>query len=176
MRIIIFLFFLLPINLLAQSESNNFKIDDTGLIWQRVFESNQSPKTIYANLKQQKELVNVELIDSVIVGDISELSLMYKEAGLKWGNTAVYVSGMNTFASFKIDFKENRYRVTISGIKMTMKSSLERNRNNESFTSLQDIEVKNGIIKPGFLKKESVAYNYSFIQLFKPKNRSNDNW
>lgn len=176
MKKLLLILFFIPFVGMSQSLSDLFIIKDNNLIWQKVYESETGIQEVFSNIKSSGYVSSVEIANNEIYGDIKDLKLLYKEAGLKWGNTAVYVSGMNAYASFRIELKEGRYRVTVSSIKMASQKSIGAFQNNNSFTSLSDLATRNGLIKDSFIKKEGLAYGYTFNEIFKPKSKTDDNW
>lgn len=160
----------------AQDSFNNFKVTESNdLIWQKVYDIDVTTRDMYSYIKSIGSIKGIEMSEGVIYGEISELSLLYKEAGLKWSNTAMYVSRLNTFASFNIDFREGRYRVTVTGVKSAMPNTLEVTRNSISYTDLKDLAFSKGKVKKSFIDKESKAFDYTFNKLFEYK-KTDDNW
>jgi hypothetical protein len=175
MKNILLILFIIPVTLIAQSSDINFKLIDGNIAWQKVYDNPVDINTYFAKIKSTSSINNVELSNEVIFGEINQLSHEYKQAGLKWASTAIYVSGMLTNAKFRVEFKDGRYRVTVSDIRM-----IQRNVNQLTLTSsneiaLQNIEVKNNEVKPKFLQKEGKAYDYSFNKIFEYKSEEDKN-
>ena len=114
MRNLIFLFLTLPVLAFGQlREFESFKVQNSKLIWQRVFED-QSSITAFAHLFSEIHQKD----DQSITGRLSKTNYrpFLKTIGKNWGNTAVILWRSEYDATATIEIKDGRYRITLSDI------------------------------------------------------------
>lgn len=125
---------LFPFICLSQIKQNdtNFFIENNKVIWQKVYElPNTSADSVYKifhkkvfiNLKTQ----NQQYIDNISSFEISDDLVNYKKYGGSNMGTAMYAQYYYNYLVV-VEFKENKYRVTIKEINIDNKSPLARDR------------------------------------------------
>ena len=76
-------------------------------------------------------IIQASISDDQIEGSFKDLPIDFRKYGYKWGNVALWILHPAS-ASFTIQFKENKYRVVLKGIKTTVATnSMEFNFNND---------------------------------------------
>ncbi|WP_282070909.1 hypothetical protein [Polaribacter atrinae] len=177
MKSIIFLFylpFLIGFNL---SSTDNFEIENSKLIWQKVYETELTNEQLKERIKSSGNFKNLELNKDRIIAEITNLSIDYKGYGSSEMSTPIYVARNNLNSFVQIEFKENRYRVTIKNIKLTQKYEDALSNQGE----MTDIEVfalkkRNTEFKSSFLKKTSKIINFTFEKITEFKVKDKEKW
>ena len=170
--------FILPILLVFnQSETNNFKIDNGKLVWQKVYETELTKNELIGELKSSGNFKNIEENENGILTEIENLSLDFKGYGSSEMSTPMYIARNSVNSFVQIEFKEKRYRVTIKNIKLTRKYDDALSEQGE----ITDIEVfalkkRNTKFKSSFLKKPAKIINFTFEQITELKKTEKDKW
>lgn len=181
MEKLILILILIPFACFSQSETNNFKIEGSEFIWQKVYDTRLSFDDITKELRAKGELsiTDIDKDGSSISGDFSEIKPDVKGAGLKDMSTPMYASRTVMSGNFRIDFKEGRYRTTVSRVKVVFMDQLQITRTVNDYSWLAYFGVANNKIDPKFLKKGAKAFDYTFNRMFDtsvPVIKSNDDW
>ena len=159
------------------SEYENFKIEDRKLIWQKVYETEFSKDEIIKSIKESGIIKEIEYLENSLTGTIENLDLDFKGFGNTEMNTAMYIS-RSYFKSFVlIEFKENRYRMTLKEMKLVQKYSDGLNEEGE-ISELGDYSIKNNNLdfKKSFKKSPSGILNFTFDKVFEIKKKKKSNW
>lgn len=108
-KYIILLFLILTSAPLYSQSTNylNFKIEGNEIIWQKVIEIKTSKDEYVNNLKTKEFFINLNSNDNTIAGRTNKKDLKIKSP---------YWSSFPFDCFTKIEFKENRCRITISKI------------------------------------------------------------
>ena len=148
-----------------------FKVVDNEIVWQKVFTSdvkdlqNAFRKQVVASL----QLENLQEIGSTISFVVKDEKIDFKKYGGTWGGTAIFLQYPQNFLVV-IDFKDNRYRVTIKSIKVDFSSA------NLGIDKLDEIILKKGKFKnTKYMKKSLSYYHRHFTEKFTLKQK-NDDW
>ena len=161
------------------SETDNFEIENGKLIWQKVYETELTNEQLKERIKNSGNFKNLELSENGIIAEITNLSIDYKGYGSSEMSTPIYVARNSLNSFVQIEFKENRYRVTIKNIKLTQKYE-DALSNQGEMTDLEVFALKkrNTEFKSSFLKKPSKIINFTFEKLteFKVKAKDKDKW
>lgn len=166
----------ISIPLLAQ-ETNNFKIENNSLIWQKVYGEKIPAEYIVKQLKSNGDIDNLEFSNNQLTGKL-DIPANYKSAGFSEMNIPMYIPRNNIVCAVTIVFKENRYRVTLRNIKLkaTMEDPLTKIGEVSNLDSYA-LKRGNSEFKNQFLKNPSKIYNYTFNKIFDIKEKkSDDNW
>lgn len=156
--------------------NNNFLIEDNKLIWQKVFEKQLDFDELQKEIKETGIIENMEVSNISIIGDLRQLSIDYKGAGYNGANTPIIITRSNLTAYCLIEFKENKYRVTLRNINLIQKSDDVLFKMGEK-TSLDIMAIKDGNFRKAFIKTSSVIIDYSFSNAFSlSTDKKNDNW
>lgn len=97
----------------------SFRIENKELIWQKVYETKYEndglvtafKTSVISNMKKD----NLQEVGNRITFEVNGDQVDFKKYGGKWGNTGIFVQYPINYL-VQIDFKENRYRVTIKDI------------------------------------------------------------
>lgn len=101
---------------------NNFKLKN-GIIWQKEYETTLSADELIKAIYTSNRFTDIMHIDSVtIIATVKMISYDYKNYGLSYGNTPMYISQMCLGPAFiVIDIKSDKYRVTAKNIMLTQR-------------------------------------------------------
>ena len=149
----------------------DFKIESNKLIWQKVFDLDISKDDFIKNLKLSGNFYDIEY-DSFISTNIKEVPIDYKASGYKVANTPMYISSSNIIGDVIIEFKEEKYRVTVSNIKL--KGNIPNLAVHQTMVELKDYAVKNNEFKKAFKTKHYVIFDNQIHDMFKVV--ALDNW
>jgi hypothetical protein len=171
MNLIYVLFFSLSLTVSAQID---FSIDNGSVIWQKVYDT---PITSESAVKMLHDgpITNIEQHDGYLTGEIENLSLDSKGAGMKLMTTPFYISGSNYDAKVRIEIKDGRYRVSISNIILTQKTNAGIFKLGETY-SLEEMVVMRGKFKKAFVKKHAQVFTFTFDKIFTPSISSPEEW
>lgn len=161
----------------AQEELENFQIENNSLVWQYVFETDLSFKELTEKIKESGVLENPEITDDKIISKTKQLKVLYKEAG--FGSTW-YVVGYFIQPMAKIEFKESRYRVTLTNMSLHLNQTSPVAGIAEK-TVLEQFALNGSKTKftRQFIKKSSKIYNFTFNKEFhfnKTTNIEDEEW
>jgi hypothetical protein len=149
-----------------------FKVMDNEVIWQKIFTSevedlqNAFKKEVVTNM----QLENLQEIGNTISFNVKGENIDFKKYGGTWGGTAIFLQYPQNFLVV-IDFKDNRYRVSVKSIKIDFSSSGVDGINN-----LEDYILKKGKFKNTKYLKKMLGYchrHYTSKFTIKVKN---DDW
>lgn len=128
------LFLLLPLYGFSQLKQTdtNFFIENNKVIWQKIYElPNTNADSIY-KIFQKKVLINLktqnqQYLDNILNFEIVDDLVNYKKYGGTNMGTAMYAQYFFNYLAV-VEFKENKYRVTIKEINIDNKSSFSRDK------------------------------------------------
>jgi hypothetical protein len=119
----------------------NFKITESGFIWNKIYEQKNDKlltyfkKTVISNLKTD----NLQEVENRLSFEIKEDNVDSKKYGGTWGNTLIPLKFPLHYLVV-IDFKENKYRVTVKSIKANYGIQV-------GFVDFSDVVSRKGEIK-----------------------------
>lgn len=156
MKLLLFIFF--PIAVFSQETLN---IEDGEITWKKVYETNLSEGEIKTSLRANSTL---NPISDNFSGTSNLVSLKCEET------IPIYLEGKIQFFVL-IEFKENRYRVSVSDINVIPDETTEvfGVRSTEDGKALEDYQIRNN----GEFRKNNMASNTRncienyFLDLFK---------
>ncbi|SHH89603.1 hypothetical protein SAMN05421866_4175 [Chryseobacterium oranimense] len=170
------------------SQEKAFTIVNKQVSWQKIYESTKSALEIKKILMTNGKIKfnNNESDNNNLSGDISDFIMDFKGAGYTRMGTPNYLSNSSKFSgNFKMEFKEGKYRVSISNIKFKGDSwslysggigvSSNGDDNLESFALTKDREY----FKGQFQGRSSSIIDHSFSDLFdvsKYDIKNDENW
>jgi hypothetical protein len=161
-----------------QNENQNFQIENGGLIWQKIYENEINQDDLVEQLETSGKFENINKSDNQITANFSNLTIDYKGFGSSEMNTPMYIARSYTNGFVIIDIKENKYRITIKGIKLIQKYSDGLSDGGE-MTDLETFALKQGNSKfrTSYLKKPAEILNFTFQNLTNFKSRiKDDKW
>ena len=171
------LLFLLGIPILSFSQKlvdtlYTFRVvDNSQIVWQKVFSSdiddlqNSFKKEVVTNL----QLENLQELGNTISFTVKNENIDFKKYGGTWGGTAAFIKYPHNFLVV-IDFKENRYRVTIKLIKIDFSSE------DLGIIDLETFLLKKGKLKNNKLSKVSLSYYHKHFSDKFTLKQINDDW
>ncbi len=166
MKLLLFLFYLPFIIGFNQSDTDNFEIENGKLIWQKVYETELTNEQIIGEIKKSGNFKNIEISEDGVFAEFKNLSFDFKGFGSSEMSTPIYVARNSANAFVQIEFKENRYRVTIKNIQLTQKyDDALSNQGEMTDIELYALRKKNTEFKKSFLQKPSQIINFTFIQI-----------
>ena len=151
-------------NSFAQS---NFKTEDATIVWQHVYETNESD-LIINQLKSAKETANL----------IFENRLIYGVTDFYNDNKSLYTNSIHYY--LKVEVKDDKYRVTISDIAFKGVETTYGTKN-IAFSKQEDYELNKWYInKKGTIKKSKIAFldklSANFENKYKINKTLNEEW
>ena len=123
-----------------KTEYLNFKLtEDKDLIWQKIYETDASLEDVLKFLKHNSFTSDLELNGSTVTGRSGKTKLS--------STKGVVMAAYQSFDVFiKIDFKDNRYRVTINDLQFDPMGTSVRsgmfNVNQSNVYTLNDLAVR----------------------------------
>ncbi|AOW18422.1 hypothetical protein LPB03_13580 [Polaribacter vadi] len=123
------------------TDTLNFKVTENSLIWNKVYNQENDKlltyfkKTVISNLKTD----NLQEVENRLSFEIREDNVNTKKYGGTWGNTLIPLKYPLHYLVL-IDFKENKYRVTVKSIKANYGMQL-------GFVEFSDVVVRKEQIK-----------------------------
>lgn len=166
MKTLLFTLFGSMFFLLNSPNIDNFSIKNGVLIWQKIYDTELSKEQLIHAIRSSGDFSNISVYKDNLIAEISELSLSHKEYNAIAGVKAPHYAIHKYLKSYVvIDFKENRYRVTIKSIKFTPKDfSLEfGSRIFEAEEIFLDSTTGN--FNNRFLKKGSKIMDFTFQKI-----------
>lgn len=168
-RIFFLVFLLIPVLAFGQEESF-FSLNDGGLIWQKVYESNASPESVSRGLMSSGYFSDIKSAEGLVTAEMSGVHLLYKDLGYKRMRLPLYVVNDTYSAFVMVQIKDGRYRVTLSRILA----------HNSSFGDchLDEFAVSDGEIDAKFLVQAGRIAGYTFNSLLSNLgiNDEDDDW
>ena len=163
--------FYLELSLAEHIDSSYFKIKDGKLIWQKVFLKDNKDlighfsKQVISNISKD----NLQQVGNRMSFEIKEDKVEYKKYGGTWSNTLAHLNVPISYLVV-IDFKENKYRVTISFIKSFFGLNI-------GYLHLSDVSLKNGSLTKKKIVLRGLRFlNVHFVKKFLIVNNEKDDW
>ncbi len=170
---------------IALGQEENFTLNNQQVKWSKVFETTKTKQKIKNEIENRNNLKIISVNDSLIVGEFSNLLMNYKKAGFSYMGTPIILNETNKFnGSFKIEFRENRYRATIWDLNSKgLNTSLYSEGigfNSDITTSLEQLLLKNNKeeFRKNFYKINGKILDTTFNDLmnFTAETSNNDKW
>jgi len=160
----------------SDTEFLNFKINSNGdLIWQKIYESNVTLEELQQYFSNESFTSDIKLIDDKFSGQSKGKKLGAKTSQWK-------TLGANLFfeAFIIIDFKEDKYRVTLTDMKFSpvQKHNLWMGGTQNVSTTFEEFFVRKGEFwKPKPVKNSLTLYDKEFDNVFTLKeNIIKEDW
>lgn len=176
--ILLSIIFLTALSIVAQESVNNFIPENNKIVWQKVFETNLDKAQLLDIIKVSGVFENYDIEDDKISGQINPVDADFKGAGFSEMSTPIYIARSFFDGYLIIEFKENRYRVTLKNIMLIQQYDDGLSKAGEK-TTIETYAIKNGQneLKKAFTKSPSVILDYTFTNIFNFKlTENNDNW
>lgn len=181
----ILFFTLLICSNIISAQIENFTLENRQVTWNKVFETPKTKEIIKNEIEGRNNLKITSVTDNSIVGEFSNLVMNHKKAGFSYMGTPIILNETNKFnGSFKIEFKENRYRATIwnlssKGLNTTLYSG-GIGMGSEISTSFEELLLKSNReeFRKNFYKVNGKILDTTLIDLmdFTVETIKNDKW
>lgn len=169
---------LLTLSLRAQESTNNFSLENNKVIWQRVFETDMEFGTLVERIRESGVLLNFTIGDNKVMGDFKPIEADYVGAGYSEMTTPMYIARSFFKGYAVIEFKDEKYRVTLKNIMLAQKYDDGISDEGEKST-LESWAVKRrkSEFKRAFSKSPSKILNYTFTETYTfIPSTNNDSW
>lgn len=151
----------------------NFYVENSDLIYQVVFDtivSIAASREYYNSLPKAK---NVQVFDGYITAEFENEPIDCRKYGRKWGTTPILFNHDNFSGKVKLEFKSDRYRLTIFGIK-TVANSIHGTTGDLSSYALKKNRTE---IRPPWATDDLLGLiNDFFLDNFKVKSTTKKDW
>lgn len=181
MKKIFLLLLFMPLLGYSQYDNNNFKIEGSEFIWQKIFETKLTFDEVIKEVRSKGEL-NINDIDSngnSVSGTFSEIRPDVKGSGMKDMTTPMYASRTVMSGNFRIDYKDGRYRATVSRVKVVFMDQMQITRTVNDYSWLAYYAVANNKLDNKFIRKGSRPFDFTFNRMFDtsvPVVNNTDDW
>ncbi|MHC6200328.1 hypothetical protein [Elizabethkingia miricola] len=177
---------LLALSTVAYGQLEGFTSNNRQVIWQNIYETSLSFDNIKDVISKNKGIFkDIAFSENSIDGLIENVDADYKGAGYTFMGTDILLSNSAIQSHFTIDYKEGKYRVTLSKIEFKTKNTINAGyglnmMSSNGVNTLEPVALRNGKdeFKSGFEGKFSKTLNYTFKNLFEltKYKKSEDNW
>ncbi len=158
-------------------DTKGFKISNSQLIWQKVYESTETIDQLTTRLKEDGNVKNIEVTDHTIFGNLDDLYADYQGAGYGRAVTPMMLLSQQIICTVTIEFKTNKFRVTIKNMKLKNTSPTPLSPVGEVEPIETYVLKKKGTqFKTGFLNACATILNHTFNKIFENKIEEEDNW
>lgn len=156
-------FVMIQLSSIAQEISNNFVLENRSFKWTHIYETTLSYHELVESIQSSGYFKEIIVNENYIICDFKPYMIDYKMHGYKTMLTPFYISQNVLLGSIKIDYKENKYRVTINNIQFIQDFNTPMAKQGE-MTSFEFWVLNNkGKIKYGFYNDGSDIMNKDFI-------------
>lgn len=148
----------------------NFKIEKNKLVWQKVFNIKTTKKSFVKQTITNLKYENLQELDNTISFSVYNDIIDFKKYGGKAMFTTFHVQEPKEYLVV-IDFKEDKYRVTIKQITVDYVNSLKTK------APLDELIIKNNKIKNSKRnRKDLMYYQKHFIEKFTITETKKEDW
>lgn len=179
------LLFLGMISSFAFGQTENFKVANQQIEWQKIYESDKSSAELISTLKGTGKFKISEESATAISGTFENVQADYKGAGFTTVGTNIAILNSTIQGYFAVDFKDGKYRVTLKNLNTKAISTIGQDliipiMEANALYSFEYLGLKKGTddFNSTFKNKPIKVYDYTFTNLFdlsKHENK-NDNW
>lgn len=159
----------LVISMFISGLPHNFKIESNNLIWQKVYDSDNSIYELYESLRQQGNYEKIYIVRDEVIFTINFESKNELEAhGYKKWNYPSYLKPGGKFTGY-LQKKEGKYRVTITNV--------DFNWNGDFVENIDDAALKKGAMKDNTRAKKVIQlFDRYFNEKFDFSKTNTQNW
>jgi hypothetical protein len=148
----------------GQTESENFKIENGSLYWQKVYQKDSL-----------MNVIDLYMNAGNLTGDLKPFEADFKGAGYSEMKIPMYVPRTEIHGIISIETKKDRYRITIKDIKLVQSYDDGLSKKGDE-TALSFFAIKdNTSFRPNFLKSAIIIYNFTFQKRL-TLSINNDSW
>lgn len=98
------------------TDFGHFKIENSDLIYQHVIDTTISPNAALKYLRSLPGTHKVQLVDDFITAEFENLVVDARRVGRNWFMTPAIIENYKLSGKLLLEFKEKRYRLTLSGM------------------------------------------------------------
>ena len=159
----------LVISMLFSGLLHNFKIESNNLIWQKVYDSENTIFELYESLRQQGNYEKIYIVRDEVIFTINFESKNELEAhGYKKWTFPSYLKPGGKFTGY-LQKKEGKYRVTITNV--------DFNWNGDFVENIDDAALKKGEMRENTRTKKVIQlFDRYFNEKFNFSNIEEQNW
>ena len=175
--ILILLMLISQISNSQKLEFDNFIFDNGKVKWQKVYNSKLEKNDIIQFYQKSGIIREFNYSENLITGLIEKTGIDYKQYEKSFSSPEPYITNSFLSCFITIEFKQNRYRLTLTDLKLIQKYE------NDSRKLGQIGELKDYVIKSNdsdytrlFKKISSKIFNNTFDKLFEIKISDTDEW
>ena len=150
--------------------THNFKIESNNLIWQKVYQSENSIHDLYEALRQQGNYEKIYIVRDEVIFTINFESKNELEAfGYRSGSYPNYIKPGGKFTGY-LQKKEGKYRVTITNI--------DFNWNGDMVENIDDAALRKGEIRENARAKKVIQLfdRYFNAKFDFTRTTTSENW
>lgn len=149
--------------------NHNFKIESNNLIWQKVYENENSIHDLYESLRQQGNYEKIYIVRDEVIFTINFESKNELEAhGYKSSSYPSYIKPGGKFTGY-LQKKDNKYRVTITNV--------DFNWNGDLVENIDDATLKKGELRDNNRTKKVIQlFDRYFNSKFDLVKNNEQNW
>ena len=159
------------------SIKTHFKTDETGLIWQKIFETDLTYDKIVNFVQDSGNFEAIIVDENKIKCELKEFDIDYKAVGGSYMSTPIYIS-RNRFTCFAlIEYQHGKYRVTLK--KFILHQNIDdpfARKGDTDPLDLYAIKKKTGEVKSGFISDANKYIDFTLNKLFTFKEKSETKW
>jgi len=168
-------FFILFVGSLNAQEINGFQISSGKLEWIKVYESSLIQSEVIAILRENGKIFNIEESEGRIIADVAKIEADYKGFGKSEMSTPIYIARNWIEGKLIIEFKVDKYRVTLKDLLLYQKYSDTLSEMGESSTLDTYASSAKGF-KNSFTKSPSEILDFTFTKEFLFERNKNSDW
>ncbi len=159
------------LTIFAQQHPETFSVRDGDIIWQKVYDSSLDSSAVATTLQGNAHLSDFENTPLGLACKVNLGRLDYQGAGFRYIQTVALVTSTQAAGQALLQFREGRYRVTVSMI--VFNSDIQAL---PTVTLADFLGNKNSIQNVFFSKNTAAILDYNLNRLFLIVETENDEW
>jgi hypothetical protein len=162
----------------GQENEFNFKAIEGIVIWQKVFDNEMNQDEIIQKLINSGIFSDYVITEDGLTGNLRMFDPDYKAAGFTFMQTTYVIKGYHHSGYVSVNFKENRYRVTVNRFTLSKQCDDALGKQGEiDYIETYAFNNQNELSKT-FFKYIAPVYDYSLTKMFTPLQLSEEdgNW
>lgn len=150
---------------LQKTLEHHFKIVDGKIIWQKVFDYNDSIN-VRDLFIEKNILTDIAETNQKMIGKLKPIAIDFKASGFTKMNIPIYLSASDITCNVSIENKSGKYRVTMDRfVLIDNVTGGVLKKGNETNYETYSIK-KSGEFRSGFLKYDVIIFENQFNKLF----------
>lgn len=180
-----FLLIFIMVSGFALGQTENFKVANQQIEWQKIYESDKSSAELISMIKGTGKFKVSDESEASISGTFENVPADYKGAGFTTMGTNIAIINSTVQGFFSVDFKDGKYRVTLKNLNTKAISTVGQDliipiMEANALYSFEFLGLKKGTddFNSTFKNKPVKIYDYTFTNLFdfSRYQNKNDNW